>query len=51
MKPIRTEQDYQHALQRVASIWEAQEGSPELDELEILVTLIEKYESIHYPYF
>ena len=51
MKPIRTEADYQNALNRVASIWEAPENTPEFDELEILVTLIEKYESVHYPLF
>jgi HTH-type transcriptional regulator/antitoxin HigA len=51
MKPIRTETDYQQALHRVGQIWDAQEGSPELDELDILVTLIEKYESINYPLF
>ncbi len=51
MKPIRTENDYQLALSRVEQIWDAREGSPELDELEILVTLIEKYESLHYPLF
>ena len=51
MKPLRTETDYQNALKRVEQIWTAQQGTPELDELEILVTLVEKYESIHYPLF
>ena len=51
MKPIRTESDYQAALQRVAAIWEAEENTAEFDELEILVTLIEKYEAVHYPLF
>ena len=51
MKPIRNEAEHQIALQRVEAIWNAGEGSAELDELEVLVTLIEKYESIHYPIF
>jgi len=51
MKPIRTEADHQAALNRVAEIWEAPENTPEFDELEILVTLIEKYETEHYPLF
>lgn len=51
MKPIRTEKDYNEALMRVEKIWKAAEGTPELDELEVLVTLIEKYESVHYPLF
>lgn len=50
MKPIRTEADYQDALNRVAYIWEATENTPEFDELEILLTLIEKYESVHYSF-
>ena len=49
MKPLRPETDYQNALKRVEQIWTAQQGTPELDELEILVTLVEKYESLRYP--
>ncbi len=49
MKPIRTEQDYQEALKRVEQIFDARPGTPEGDELEITVTLIEKYEEKYYP--
>jgi len=44
VKPIRNEADQQAGLQRVEAIWKAEEGSAELDELEELVTPIEKYE-------
>ncbi len=49
IKPIKTEQDYQEALDRLEVIFDAKKGSPEGDELEILGLLIEKYESIHFP--
>lgn len=49
IKPIRTEADYQVALARAEAIFHAQPGDPELDELDILATLIEAYEAKHYP--
>ena len=48
LKPIRTEADYRTALARVEAIFQAQPGDPELDELDILTTLIEAYEAQHY---
>ncbi|KAF0117552.1 MAG: transcriptional regulator [Hyphomonadaceae bacterium] len=47
--PIRNEEDYDAALARVDKIFFAERGTPEFDELDILVTLIEAYEAIHYP--
>jgi HTH-type transcriptional regulator/antitoxin HigA len=49
IKPIRTEKDYQDALARLELIFDAEFGSPEGDELEILGMLIERYENEHYP--
>jgi len=49
IKPIKTEQDYENALERLEVIFDAKPGSPEDDELEILGILIEKYEDQHYP--
>jgi len=49
IKPIHSQEDLTAALARVEQIWEAQIGSPEGDELEILALLIEKYEAEHYP--
>ena len=49
IKPIKTEQDYQEALDRLEVIFDAKKGSSEGDELEILGLLIEKYESMHFP--
>jgi HTH-type transcriptional regulator/antitoxin HigA len=49
IKPIKSKQDYEQALQRVESLWNSPEGSAESDELDVLATLIEAYEREHYP--
>jgi len=49
LKPIRNEQDYENALILLKGLWSAEEGTPESDRLEILVTLIDAYEAMHYP--
>ena len=49
VKPIRTESDYAAALARVDELMDAEVGSPEGDELDVLVDLVELYESKHEP--
>ncbi|WP_177760877.1 type II toxin-antitoxin system HigA family antitoxin [Flavobacterium sp. I3-2] len=49
LKPIKSEQDYETALERLEVIFDALPGTEESDELEILGILIEKYEKEHYP--
>ena len=49
IKPIRNDDDLQQAFYRLEKIFQAQEGTPEADEREILVTLIEAYENKNYP--
>jgi HTH-type transcriptional regulator/antitoxin HigA len=49
IRPIKTETDYDLALERVNTLFDAKPNTNEADELDILVTLIEKYEQIHYP--
>ena len=49
IKPIKTEQDYNQALKRLEIIFDAEKGSKEGDELEVLVILIEKYEDDYFP--
>lgn len=48
IKPIKTEADYEAALMRVDSLMDAEFDTPEGDELDVLVTLIEHYESQHH---
>ena len=47
--PIRNEQDYQRALDRLEVIFDAKRGSIEGDELEILSVLIDNYERDKFP--
>lgn len=49
IKPIRTERDYEAALKTVERLWGAKVGTPEGDRLDVLATLIDVYESEHYP--
>ena len=49
VKPIRTDEDLDRALARINDIFEAEEGTPESDELDILVDLVEHYESKQHP--
>jgi HTH-type transcriptional regulator/antitoxin HigA len=49
IKPIRTEKDYQNALDMLEGVFDASKGTSESDFAEILVTLIDKYESENYP--
>ena len=47
IRPIKTEQDYERALERVESLFDAEPDTPEGDELDVLVTLIEAWEDRH----
>jgi HTH-type transcriptional regulator / antitoxin HigA len=49
IRPIKTESDYDAAMRRIEAVWGAAQGTPEGDELEVLVTLAEAYERRHYP--
>ncbi|WP_421873741.1 helix-turn-helix domain-containing protein [Marinoscillum sp.] len=49
IKPIRTEEDYRHALDSLRELFNAQKGTLEFDQAEILGLLIENYENEHYP--
>jgi HTH-type transcriptional regulator/antitoxin HigA len=46
---IKTEQDYNEAIQRIESLWGAKKNSPEGDELDLLCTIVEAYEMKHFP--
>lgn len=48
-KVIKTEADYQNALQRLAVIFDAKKNTTEGDELELLSLLIDLYEKDHFP--
>ena len=50
IKPIRTDADLRAAFHRLEGIFQADEGTPEADERDVLVTLIEAYENQHYAF-
>lgn len=49
VKVIKTEEDYNQALNRFEKIFHAPANTKEGDEAELLSLLIEKYEEEHYP--
>jgi HTH-type transcriptional regulator/antitoxin HigA len=48
IKPVKTKEDYKAALKAIQKYWDAQPNTPDGDTLEILITLVEAYEEIHY---
>lgn len=48
IKPIRNDDELKAAFQRLEMVFQAEPNTPEADEMEELVTLIEDYENKHY---
>jgi HTH-type transcriptional regulator/antitoxin HigA len=48
-RPIRTEADHESALARIEQLMGAQPDTPEGDELDVLATLVDRYEKHHLP--
>lgn len=51
IQPIKTEKDYDAALQAIEELWDTKEGTPEGDRLEILITLVDAYEQKNHPIY
>lgn len=49
IKPIRNNVDHERALRQIQRLWGAKEGTAEGDKLDVLVTLVDAYESKHFP--
>lgn len=49
IRPIRTNDDLTAALTRIDALWGKEPGTPKGDELDILLDLVEHYESKHFP--
>jgi len=49
VKPIRSRRDHEAALKEVERLWGAKVGTRDGDRLDVLATLIDAYESEHYP--
>jgi len=49
IKPIRNEKDYDAMLARIEILFDAEPGTTESDELDVLFLIVEDYESKRYP--
>ena len=49
IRPIKTESDNQATLERIEQLWNAEPNTPDGDELDVLVTLVQAFEERHYP--
>lgn len=49
IRPIKTRADYRAALKEIETLMAAVRDSPEGERLDVLVTLVEAYESRNYP--
>jgi len=49
LRPIKTDADYDAALQEIERLWGAEEGTASGDRLDILTTLVEVYEEANFP--
>ena len=50
IKPIRNDDDLQAMFRRLETLFQAEEQTPEADERDVLVTLVEAYENKHYDF-
>lgn len=49
IRPIKTKADHRAALKEIERLMEATSGTPEGDRLDVLATLVERYEAQHAP--
>ena len=49
INPIKTDEDHREALKEIDRLWNAPEGTPEGDRLDVLVTLVVAYEQKRWP--
>ena len=49
IRPVKTENDYDAALARIEDLWGAEPGTPEGDELDVLIALVGVYDDENHP--
>lgn len=49
IRPIKTEADYRRTLRDVETLMAAEPNTDAGDRLDVLVTLVEAYERVHFP--
>jgi HTH-type transcriptional regulator / antitoxin HigA len=50
IRPVRTEEDYKKALGEIDRLWGSPQDTPEGDELDIWLALVDVYEKKHYDF-
>jgi HTH-type transcriptional regulator / antitoxin HigA len=50
VKPIRSNADHEAALKEVERLWGGKPGTRDGDRLDVLATLIDVYETEHFPF-
>jgi HTH-type transcriptional regulator/antitoxin HigA len=48
LKPIRTRAEHAAALVEIQRLWKAKRNTPEGDRLDVIMTLVEAYEKLHF---
>lgn len=49
IRPIKTKTDYRQTLREIETLMTAKPGTKVGDRLDVLVTLVEAYERVHFP--
>ena len=49
IRPVNSEQAYDEAIERIERLWGTESGTPEGDELDVLLTLVRVYEKENHP--
>lgn len=49
IKPIKNDEDYRATLREIELLMTAEPGTPEGERLDVLVTLVEAHERMHFP--
>ncbi len=49
IKPIKSKRDYRRALKEIEGLMHAKRNTPKGDRLDVLVALVEAWETKHYP--
>ena len=49
IKPIKSDSDYDAALDEIESLFASEPGSEEADRLEVLTVLAQDYQHTHFP--
>lgn len=49
IKPIKSDSDYDAALEEIESLFASETGREEADRLEVLVVLAQEYQRTHFP--